>query len=604
MERMKHGEGTGKLSAATRAAHLADMAETPLDILVIGGGITGAGVALDAVARGYRVGLVERGDVACGTSSRSTKLVHGGIRYLPQLDIALVREGLRERGRLLRNAPHLVHPLAFVLPLYATARHPVGIPVAPPFGIGLGSLLDIGLTLYDTLAGRNNIAPHRWLPRAEAIERACGLTPEGIKTGFVYYDGQTDDSRLTLAVLRSAAARGALLANYCEVTGFAREAGDGGRISGAYLRDTLPDAGEGANGARPTGRTVVRARHVVNATGVWAEEIERLTGDDASLHIAPSKGAHLIFARETLGLGDEALVLPETEDGRIIFLVPWLSRALVGTTDTEVRRIDDPVANADDVTYLLAHLNRYLRRPVSRADIVATYAGYRPLLRMGDARHTRVSGQLSRTYTVVEGADGLLTVSGGKLTAYRRMAEDVGDRIDAREGRKQTTPTQPTRALRLHGAVGWPEAREPLYERGRALGLEAEVIEHLAGAHGAEALSLLDLIASDAALGARLIPDLPYLRAEVVHACRAELALMLEDALARRTHIAIEDRSRGLVVAEDVADVMAAELGWSAAERTRQVAAYRAFAREQAGPLADLLPDAGATPAEERMARE
>jgi glycerol-3-phosphate dehydrogenase len=563
----------GWLSAARRQANLARMAAEPLDILVIGGGITGAGIALDAAARGYRVGLVERGDFASGTSSRSTKLIHGGIRYLPQLDIGLVREGLRERGRLLRNAPHQVRPLSFVLPLYAESRHPVGIPVAPPFGIGLSAMLDLGLTLYDLLAGRHKLAPHRRLSRAETAKRIGGLTPRGLKSGFVYYDAQTDDSRLTLAVLRSAAERGALLANYTEATGFVREQG---RIAGSHVRDTLPGSSDDSR--------LIRARHVVNATGVWAEEIEQLAGDGVGIRISPSKGAHLVFARAALGLGDEAIVLPETEDGRIIFVVPWLSRALVGTTDTEAARIENPVATDRDIDYLLAHLNRYLRQPVGRGDILATFAGYRPLLRVNGGKR---SDQLSRTHAIAESAEGLLTISGGKLTAYRRMAEEVLDRIDAREGR---LAAHPTRTLRLQGAVGWPEARVALFERAQALGLDADIVEHLAKAQGSDALAVLALVEQDTPFGARLVPDLPYIRAEVVHACRAELALTLEDVLARRTRIAIEERSRGTACAVDVADVMAAELGWSPAERTRQIAAYTAWAREQAGPLVDDLP--------------
>lgn len=583
---MAQAERAGWLTGATRREALARMTEAsaePLDVLVIGGGITGAGIALDAAARGYRVGLVERGDFASGTSSRSTKLVHGGIRYLPQLDIRLVREGLHERGRLLRNAPHLVRPLSFVLPLYASSRHPVGIPVAPPGGVGLGVLLGLGLTLYDVLAGRHKIAPHRHLSREETSRRAAGLTPEGLKTGFIYYDAQTNDTRLTLAVLRSAATRGALLANYTEVTGFAREAEQpDGRVLGVYVRETLPGSpGAPESGGEPR---LIRARHVVNATGVWAEEIVQLAGDGAGLQIAPSKGTHLVFAAEALGLGDEAIVLPETEDGRIIFIVPWLSRALVGTTDTESASIAEPIATEGEIDYLLAHLNRYLRRPVGREQILATYAGYRPLLRMNGGRR---SDQLSRTHAIVERPDGLLTISGGKLTAYRAMAEQLVDRIDVREGRE---PIHPTRRLRLHGAVDWPAARLSFFERAEALGVAPEVAEHLAAAHGAEADAVLDLVARDASLAARLLPDLPYIRAEVVHAVRAELALTLEDVLARRTRIAIEDRSRGTAVADDVAALMAAELGWSADERARQIAAYIAWAREQAGPLVEEMP--------------
>lgn len=579
---MRDGGGetsAGVLSSTQRRADLARMSATgarPLDVLVIGGGITGAGIALDAAARGYRVGLVERGDFASGTSSRSTKLIHGGIRYLPQLDFSLVREGLHERGRLLRNAPHLVRPLAFVLPLYESSRHPVGIPVAPPFGIGLGLFLDMGLALYDALAGRLKIAPHRRLSREQTAGRLGGLTSSGLKAGFVYYDAQTDDARLTLSVVRSAAARGALIANYAEVTGFVRE---NGCITGVAVRETLAGA--------PTEPLIIRARHVVNATGVWAEATERLAGEEAELRIAPSKGTHLVFAKEALGLDDEAIVLPETEDGRIIFVVPWLSRALVGTTDEEAPLVEHPTATEDEIEYLLAHLNRYLRQRVSRDDILATYAGYRPLLRR---RGQTSSGKLSRTHELVESPDGLLTISGGKLTAYREMAEDVLDRIDVREGREIT---HPTRALRLHGADGWPEARLALFERGQSLGLGADVVAYLAHAHGSEAHALLDLIGENPALATRLIPELPYLSVEVVHAARMEGALTLEDVLARRTRIAIEEPSRGTAVAPDVADLMAAELGWSPEERARHLATYQAWARQQAGPLATTMPDVG-----------
>ncbi|MBF6589692.1 MAG: glycerol-3-phosphate dehydrogenase/oxidase [Ktedonobacterales bacterium] len=565
-----------ELSAAVRRAHLKEMAEQPLDVLVIGGGITGAGVALDAAARGYRVGLIERDDFASGTSGASTKLVHGGIRYLPQLDFPLVREALRERGRLLRNAPYLVHPLSFILPLYAHSRHPVGLPVAPPGGIGLGAILNTGLTLYDMLAGKENIGSHRRLSRQEVTARAPCLVPEGLKSGFIYYDARTDDTRLTLAVLRTAAAAGARLANYCQAVRFAHSSG---RLVGVYARETLPGASEGESDEH-----MITARHIVNATGVWAERTERLAGDAARLQIQPSKGTHLVIARERLGLGDEAIVLPETEDGRIIFIVPWQSRALVGTTDHAVREIEDPVATEDEITYLLGHLNRYVRAPLSRDDIITTYSGNRPLLRLTTAR---TPARLSRTHAVVESADGLLTVSGGKLTTYRRMAQDVLDRIDHREGR---AVCHPTLTLALVGAEGWAEARGTIAMRGRALGLDAAVIQHLGGAYGTEALGLLALVAGDARLGRRLVADLPYIGAEVVWAVRAELALTVGDVLARRTHVALEDRTRGASVAAEVAALMADELGWSREERTRQAMAYTAYARQQAGPLASRIP--------------
>ncbi len=563
------------LSAATRNDALQDMAQNALDVLVIGGGITGAGIALDAAARGYRVGLVERGDFAGGTSSRSTKLVHGGIRYLPQLDLPLVREALIERGRLLRNAPHLVQPLSFVLPLYASSRHPVGLPVAPPGGIGLGEILDIGLGIYDALAGRENVGAHRRITRAEVLARAHCLVPDGVKSGFIYYDAQTDDTRLTMAVLRTAAAHGALLANYAEVTGFLHE---GGRAAGVSLSDHLTGQ-----------RYALRARHVINATGVWAEQIERLAGDSPMLRIAPSKGTHLVFSREALDLGDEAIVLPETEDGRIIFIVPWLSRALVGTTDDPVARIENPVATDGEITYLLGHLNRYVRRRLSRDDIIATYAGYRPLIEL---QRGRTPSRLSRTHAIVEGEDGLLTISGGKLTTYRRMAEDALDRIDRREGR---APRHPTRMLHLAGANGVAETRNAVDARGAALALGEDVLAHVRQAYGTDALALIDLVEGDPALAQRLAPDLPNIAAEVVWACRSELALTVEDVLARRTHLAIEDRSRGADAAEMVAGLMARELGWSDVERQRQIDAYRRFACEQSGASQAAIPGDGET---------
>ncbi len=569
-----------QLSQTSRAAALAQMATTPLDVLVIGGGITGAGVALDAVARGYRAGLIERHDFASGTSSRSTKLVHGGIRYLPQFDVPLVREALIERGRLLRNAPHLVQPLSVILPLYASSRHPVGLPIAPPLGIGLGLILGTGLTMYDGLAGQENIAPHHRLTSEEVIQRAPCLRPDGLKTGFAYFDAQTDDTRLTLAVLLSAAERGALLANYCEALAFIKD--PEGAIVGVEARSTLcNDAGAEEATTQPI---TIRAKYIVNATGVWAEETERLAGDMPNLDIAPSKGTHLVFAKEAFDLGDEAIVLPETEDQRIIFIVPWLSRALVGTTDEAAERIENPVATEQEIDYLLEHLNRFIRKPVTRDDILATYAGYRPLLKL---RRSRTPARLSRTHTVVEGDDGLISISGGKLTTYRRMAQDVLDRIDEREGRHSGHPT--TR-MALAGSVNWFDTRAAFLRRARSLALTPAIAEHLSAAYGTAASAILDLVDAQAELGSRLVDDLPYIAAEVVYACRAELALTLEDVLARRTHIAIEERSRGTTIAPHVATLMAQELGWPEAEQQRQLAEYNAFALEQAGPLQQAIP--------------
>jgi glycerol-3-phosphate dehydrogenase len=549
------------------------MVAEPLDVLVIGGGITGAGIALDAVARGYRTGLIERGDFAGGTSSRSTKLVHGGIRYLPQLDVPLVREALIERGRLLRNAPHLVQPLSFILPLYASSRRPVGLPIAPPLGIGLGLILDTGLTVYDGLAGQEKIAAHHRLTSEEVIRRAPCLQPEGLKTGFAYFDAQTDDARLTIAVLLSAAERGALLANYCAATSFWKQ---GDTLTGVEAVNTLPNA---ETAARRDVSLTLRARHIVNATGVWAEETEKLAGESPSLDIVPSKGTHLVFAKETFALEDEAIVLPETADGRILFIVPWLSRALVGTTDDAAADIGTPVATEGEIDYMLEHVNRFVRKRVSRADILATYSGFRPLLRL---RTRRTPSRLSRSHAVVEGNDGLISVSGGKLTTYRRMAQDVVDRIDAREGQRHGHPTS---HMALYGSAGWYDGRAAFLRRAVELGLPRDVSEHLSASYGTAAEALLDLVAARPRLRERLISDLPYIEAEVIHACRSEVALTLEDVLARRTHITVEDRSRGSSIAPRVAALMKGELSWSPEEQRRQLEAFALFVRQETGPL-------------------
>jgi glycerol-3-phosphate dehydrogenase len=547
------------LDAATRARALRAMARDELDVLVIGGGITGAGVALDAAARGYRVALVEKGDFASATSSRSTKLVHGGIRYLPQLDIPLVREALAEQRRLLRNAPYLVRPLTFVLPLYRGARRPVGVPIAPPRGIGLGLILDAGLWLYDTMADRLGRGRHRWISASAALALAPSLRPDGLKSAYLYTDAQTNDTQLTLAVLRTAAAHGAALASYAEVTGFARQGDEvpTGRLTGATVRDTLGDE-----------QFTLRARHIVNATGIFAEQVEQLTGDAARVRIEPSKGIHLVVDRGRAGLGEMAVVIPETEDGRILFVVPWGERALIGTTDTGGGDLDDPTAMPDDIAYLLRHVNRVLDRDLTEADILSVYAGYRPLVRA----KAGATARLSRSHVVLEHPkNGLVTIVGGKLTTYRIMAQQVVDRLAARDG---LPPTHPTERLPLAGSEGWPEAREQMEQRAQTLGLPPDVTAHLAFNYGRDAETVLDIAAEAPSLGERLVPDLPYLRAEVLYAVRYAMALRLEDVLARRTRLNIEDGARGTGVAAEVARLLAGELGWPAERVCAEVEAY------------------------------
>lgn len=551
------------LSSSTRAHNISLMGSEQFDVLVIGGGITGAGVALDAAARGYRVALVEKGDFASGTSSKSTKLVHGGIRYLPNFDFALVREALLERGLLLRNAPFLVHPVGFVLPIYKGDRHPVGLPFTTPWGIGLGVILDIGLWLYDGLAGRHNVKRHRRLSRKEVMRLAPALVTENLKQGFIYYDGQTNDARLTMAVLRTAVQYGATIANYAEVTSFVTE---NGKVCGAHVRDNLGNQS-----------FIARARHIINATGVFAEEVEALTDAGSLVHVEPSKGVHLVFSREDVKIGDDAIVLPETDDKRILFLVPWESRVVFGTTDTGSGDLDHPTATKDDIAYLLHHLNRYLSVNLTADDIISVYAGYRPLLRARSSAHS--TAKLSRTHAVLQNSSGLVTIVGGKLTTYRRMAQDTVDVLSRRDG--STSMPHPTTNLPLSGSAGWPAAQRDLEVKGAALGLSPQTVFHLGESYGSHASSLLSLIASDATLGTRLIEDLPYLRAEVVYACRHEMAMTLDDVLARRTSIILEDRDRGAGIVEDVAALMAMELDWSPEQQKAMIDAYRTALQQQ-----------------------
>jgi glycerol-3-phosphate dehydrogenase len=543
------------------------MAAEGVDVLVIGGGITGAGVALEAVARGYRTGLVEKADFASGTSSKSTKLVHGGIRYLPQFDFALVREALIERGRLVRNAPHLVRPLGFVLPLYAENKRPLGTPIVPPGGVGMSWLLRAGLLLYDVMSGRLAIQPHQHIGAQKALALAPALKAEGLKDGFIYYDGQTDDTRLTLTILRTAAKRGASLANYAELLGFdfdpqSRSSGHA-VIRAARVRDTL----DGEEFVIPVGT-------VINATGAFAGRIEAMAGE-SRIAIKPAKGVHLTLPRHALPTTEYAVVLPETPDGRLLFIVPWNTRVTLGTTDTKGGDLDRPVAADEDVDYLINTANLYLRTKLTRDQVISAWAGYRPLISPAKSDGA-ATAKLSRTHIVVDGPGGMITITGGKLTTYRRMAQDALDHLAKREGKPITHPTE---AMPLDGAEGYQACSAALSEAAGRFGWDADVIARLSQ-YGGEAGLILDLCAGDASLARPITSDLPYIMAEVVYACRCEMAMTLDDMLARRLHLNFEDWSRGSEPAPDVARVMARELGWSPREAEAQVAQYRARVAE------------------------
>lgn len=547
-----------------RQRNIAQLANEQFDVLVIGGGITGAGVALDAVTRGYKVALVEKADFASGTSSKSTKLVHGGIRYLPNFDFALVHEALVERGLLLQNAPFLVRPVGFVLPIYEGDLHPVGMPFTTPKGVGLSRLLDIGLWMYDNMAGRRNISKHRHLSREEVLRLAPTLITDGLKEGFIYYDAQTNDAYLTLALIRTAARYGATVANYAEVTSFVIE---DDKIAGAHLTDKI------------TNQTcTARARHVINATGIFSEQVEAMTGTESQVQIEPSKGVHLVLSREKLRLGNDAIVLPETEDKRILFIVPWESRVIFGTTDTGTGDLDHPTASPEDIAYLLKYLNRYLSVDITEDDIISTYVGYRPLVKPRDtAKHS--TARLSRTHAVLEHSSGLVSIVGGKLTTYRRMAQDTVDVLSRRDGIKK--PVHPTQAIPLQGSAGWPHVKHEVAKKGLALGITPKTLEHLNNSFGTEAMTLINLVAQNKELAGKLIDDLPYIKAEVIYSCRHSMAMTPHDVLARRTSIILEDHQRGLGVVDEVAQLMAPELNWSQAQQQEQAATYRAIVEKQ-----------------------
>ena len=527
------------------------------DMLVIGGGITGAGVALDAAARGLRVALVERDDFAGGTSSTSTKLLHGGVRYLAQFDIALVREGLHERHVLTQIAPHLAHPLPFLLPVYRGVR-PLGLPFRPPIGSSL--LMDAGLTAYDLLAGRRALTYHRRLSSDAARRAVPPLRAEGLESAFIYYDGQTDDTRLVLAVLAAARAHGAVALNYVEVTAFPRE---GGRITGATLREH--ESG---------GELTLRAERVVNATGVWSGGVQALAAQGAGpatrrARLAPSKGVHIVVPPSRLDLRGHAVVIPETEDGRISFAVPWGAAIVLGTTDTPYSGDPRDVrVNAAEVDLLLRDANRFMTANLTRDDVISVFAGLRPLVDTG----ARATSKQSRMHAVSVGAGGMVSITGGKLTTYRRMAADGVDR--ALHERPGPWPASTTEHVPLGGADGLAAARVTAPERVRALGLPEPVGTHLLASYGAEAESILALAEEESRLGEPLAPGLPYIAAEAVHAAREEYAMTAGDVLRRRTHLALEDRTQGRDAAPRVVELLAEELGWTPAQQARALDDY------------------------------
>ncbi len=529
-----------------RSEMVEQLASEQFDVLVIGGGITGCGVALDAATRGLRTALVERDDFASGTSSKSSKLVHGGLRYLQQGDVRLVYEALRERQRLLRNAPHLVEVLPFLIPVL-TKDGPVSKKIA--------KALRSALWMYDVTGGIRIGKRHRRLD-ADAAHAACPTLPaDRLSAGFVYYDAGADDARLTLAIARTAALHGAVVANRCRVVELTRDAS--GAVVGAVV-----DTGDR--------RVDVRARVVVSATGVWADDVHRLADAEHTTTLRPAKGVHVTVPWR-LVQNRIAVIISVPNDKRSLFLVPWgakpdgtFEHCYVGTTDTDHDGpLDDPHTDDADIDYVLRALNRSLTSTITRDDVTAVWAGLRPLVRAAESGRT---ADLSRRHRIDTDASGLITVTGGKLTTYREMAEDTVDAALRRLGRSARCRT---RRLRLVGADGHART-DP-----------ADSAHHLAHRYGSEAAEVRALIAIDSALGEPLVPGLAYLRAEAVFAVRHEMATTLVDVLTRRTRAHLRDRAATLAAADEVARLLARELGWDNAQIDEQGAAYRSLCESE-----------------------
>lgn len=479
------------------------------DIAVIGGGATGLGIAVDAASRGCRVILLEGADFAQGTSSRSTKLVHGGVRYLQQGNVSLVMEALRERGIMRRNAPHLVHDLAFIVPSYEWWQSP---------------FYGLGLRVYDMLAGRYGFGRSTNLSRRQVVEAIPSIQQEGLKGGTRYFDGQFDDARFALALAQTAADEGATVLNYARVTGFLRAAA--GELEGLHVRDEVTgDAFE------------LRARIIVNATGPFSDSVRRMDHPDARPLIAPSRGSHVVLDRAFLP-NDSAIMVPHTSDGRVMFAIPWLGVAVIGTTDIPVDRVDpQPQPSDDEINFILDTANRYLARPAARSDIRSVFAGIRPLVHAGvDAR----TASLSREHTIViDPQSGLITIAGGKWTTYRKMAEDVVDQA-VELGSLEAGPCR-TETLRLHGAIDASEESES---------------DSALSRYGSDAPLVAVTLAVSPSNAELIHPDLPLTVGEVEWFCQREMAITIDDVLSRRSRCTILNARAACRAAPLVAQIM------------------------------------------------
>ncbi|TCC24897.1 glycerol-3-phosphate dehydrogenase/oxidase [Kribbella speibonae] len=532
------------LSPQARADAIDALADgRELDVLVVGGGVVGTGAALDAATRGLTTGLLEARDFASGTSSRSSKLIHGGLRYLEMLDFRLVHEALQERGLLLqRLAPHLVKPVPFLYPLQHRwwERFYAGAGVALYDGMAVSSGLGAGLPI------------HRHLTRRGAMRLVPSLKKSALVGALQYYDAQVDDARHTMELARTAASYGALVANRVKVTGFLRQ---GERVTGVQAKDL------------ESGREFeVRAKQVVNATGVWTDDTQAMVGERGQYHVRASKGIHLVVPKDRIQSSTGMILRTEKS---VLFIIPWGRHWLIGTTDTDWH-LDKahPAATSKDIEYLLDHVNAVLTTPLTREDVEGVYAGLRPLL----AGESESTSKLSREHVVAHAAPGLVVVAGGKYTTYRVMAKDAIDAAaDALDGR---VPRSVTKNIPLVGADGYQALWNQRHLIAQRSGLHVARIEHLLNRYGALVDEVLELVADDPSLGEQLPGTQDYLKAEIVYAALAEGARHLDDILARRTRISIEAWDRGVGAAEAAARLVAPILGWDEATIDREVSFY------------------------------
>jgi glycerol-3-phosphate dehydrogenase len=554
--------------AFDRPDALRRLATTAFDVVVVGSGITGAGCALDAASRGLRTALIERDDFASGTSSKSSKMIHGGLRYLQQGEVRLVYEALHERSRLMANAPHLVRVLPFLLPVL-TGRDGV---VPPKLARALGS----AMWAYDLTGGARIGKLHKRLSAEQTLAHVPTLRPDRLASSYLYYDARTDDARLTLALARTAALdHGAVAANGTRVVGVRK--GPDGRATGVVAE---------ADGYRFD----VSAGAVVNAAGVWSDDVRALDEGEHPHSIRPAKGIHLSVPW-TLVRNDIAAVLPVPGDKRSIFVVPWGGFTYAGTTDTDYDGpVDDPQCTPEDVAYVLRTLNAALTTQIGEDDVTGSWAGLRPLVRQAASART---ADLSRRHRVRASASGVVTITGGKLTTYREMAEDTIDHVVSHvlgaDAVHRVMKRSRTRRLPLRGADGYEELNDsPDTVSGTVPGT---AVAHLANRYGGEARTLIAMVERDKTLGEPLVPGLPYLRAEALYAARYEMARTLDDILARRTRARLLSRDASARVADEVAALVADDLEWDADDRAEQVADYRAsVGRERdAADLPEIL---------------